>query len=75
MTRKEAISAGSAICKAAKRTSEENAGAHNDQLRHAARGACIYALDNLWYDVVPLKVRDTFQHRKEEFYAACGWPD
>lgn len=81
LIRKDAIKAGQAICKAAKRISEENEGAHNDKQRHQARAACAYAMDNLWYEAIPIKVRDTFNigdaisQSRNAFYVACGWPE
>jgi hypothetical protein len=75
MTLKDAIAVGSAICKVASRITSETAGRPQDQsLRHMGRGTCIYALDDLWYDVLPLKVRDQLGNSKERFYTECGWP-
>lgn len=74
ITRKDAIKAGSAICNAAKRVTEEWVGLGQNEFRGKGRGACIYALDNLWYDVLPIKVRDTFVGGINVFYEECGWP-
>lgn len=73
MTVSDAIKAGKAICDAARRISECSAPMDRD-LVHMGRGACIYAMDNLWYDALPLKVRTAFNHTKDRFYDACGWP-
>lgn len=75
MTRPAAIAAGMAICEAAERMTFNNPGQQGDVARHAARGACIYALDNIWYDCIPPKVAESFGLSKETFYKECGWPD
>lgn len=81
ITKNDAIKAGKAICDAARRMSEENDPSVGDlhatisNRRHAARGACIYAMDNLWYDVMPNRIREQFSFQREKFYEVCGWPD
>jgi hypothetical protein len=73
LTKKDAIAVGKAICDAARRVSETSAESERN-LVHMGRGTCIYAMDNLWYDVFPPKVRDYFGLNKDAFYEACGWP-
>lgn len=74
LTKNDAIAVGSAICNAAKRSSDENTGPDN-KARYEARGACVYALDNIWYDVLSNKVKEQFEYDSRKWYAACGWPD
>lgn len=71
--RESAITAGIAVCEAAQRMSLPNR--TNEPERHAARGACIYAMDNLWYDGLTTKARESFGSDRQAFYKACGWPD
>ncbi|WP_321967177.1 hypothetical protein [Burkholderia cepacia] len=75
ITKKDAIAAGKAICTGLSReqTKPELQGPDN-QARYAARGVALYAMDNLWYDVLPGKVRLAFQYSKDAFFEACDWP-
>lgn len=70
-----AVTAGTAICNAAKRATEQNPGAENASSRHAARGTCIYAIDNLWYDGMTEAAKQKYNYDRDAFYKACGWPD
>jgi hypothetical protein len=72
ITHQDAVKIGKSMCDVARRCSEDNRAA--DNLRHACRGTIIYALDNLWYDVLSNKVKESFGHNKDKFYEECGWP-
>lgn len=69
-----AIAAGQAICAAAVKAGVEYPGPDNKQ-RYAARGVCIQALDNLWYDHVSDKARAKMAYSNAEFFKLCGWPE
>ena len=43
------------------------------QARCSARGAIINVLDNLWYDIFPDKVKESFGMNRNNFYVAVGW--
>lgn len=90
ITKADAIKIGQAICAAVSREQQNAIDKGCNRSRLAARGAGVYAMDNLWYDVLPIKVRDAFcadmqrekprglppiGHGKDAFYKACGWPD
>lgn len=91
ITKKDAIAIGTAICKAVKRETENlteytiNGVAKYSQEDgkriYSARGTGIYALDNLWYDVIPNKVKFPYGqgnlsvYTKDDFYKDCGWPE
>ncbi len=70
-----AVAAGKCICAAAERVTNILPGPENEKARAQARGACIYAMDNLWYDAMTMPARDSFHNTRERFYAECGWPD
>lgn len=69
-----AIAAGQAICAAAAKASTEYSGPDNKQ-RHSARGACVQAMDNLWYDHLSPAAKAKMDHSNAEFYKRCGWPE
>lgn len=79
ITKKDAIAVGTAICKAVIREQDNVSGAR--ERVWSARGTGIYALDNLWYDVIPNKVKFPYGqgnlsvYTKEDFYKDCGWPE
>lgn len=75
MTRAQCVTAGIAICEAAERMGTNNQGPQGDIARHAGRGACIYAMDNIWYDGMSCAARESFGFNKDAFYKECGWPD
>ncbi len=93
LTKTDTIKVGKAICDAVRKeqlcipkyrdstglpvcTSEEERKA-----MYSARGTGCYAMDNLWHDVVPLKVKYPFGqdnlsvYTKEQWYRDCGWPE
>lgn len=41
--------------------------------RCTVRGVTVSALDNLWYEMFPEKVRAAFNYKKELYYASIGW--
>ncbi len=67
-----AVSAGLAICDAARRVGEECLG---DDSRTMARVACLYALDNLWYDRMTNAAKEKFNFDRQALLKLCGWPD
>lgn len=69
-----AQAAGTAICQAAQRATQENSGPDN-ALRHTGRGVCIYAMDNIWYGAMTDAAKAKFNYDKDAFYTKCGWPD
>lgn len=79
ITKKDAIAVGTAICKAVLKEQDNVSG--NRERVWSARGVGIYALDNLWYDVIPNKVKASFVagngaiYSREQFYKDCGWPE
>lgn len=74
ITVNDAIKMGKAVCDAARRVSETTD--FTDKVaKHAGRGTCIWAMDNLWFDVLPLAVRAKLDNNREAFYQKCGWPD
>ncbi len=91
ITKKDAIAIGKAICDAVKREQENNTSKtpigtdYRDDVQSkrvsSARGTGLYAMDNLWYDVIPLKLKETYGPgnlsvwTKDEFYKECGWPE
>lgn len=75
LIRSHVVTAGMAICEAAERATAQNAGELGAATRHATRGACIWAMDNLWYDVMSAHARESFGFSKDKFYKECGWPD
>ena len=72
ITKKDAIKLGQAICKAVARECEAHKG-QGSQSSIAARGVGIYAIDNIWYDVLPERVKADFNYDRGSFYRACGW--
>ena len=72
ITLKDAIAIGKAITGAANRISDIQ---NPQEARHLARGACIYALDNFWHDVLPMKIKEKLNNNKSEFYKLCDWPN
>ncbi len=86
LTKTDAIKVGKAICDAVRREQENNTGktvlgtdAPRDNVQsnrvYAARGTGAYAMDNLWYDVLTNKVKEQFNHDRNEFMKACNWPE
>jgi hypothetical protein len=71
LTKADAIKAGQAIARAATKATEEK----NNEKRWAARGACVDAINNFWYDVMPMALRGKFDYNSENFYKAIGWPE
>ena len=72
ITLSEAIKIGSAICGAVEKESKN---ATPQESTYRVRGCGIYALDNLWYDVLPVKVKVALNNDKDAFYKACNWPE
>lgn len=79
ITRKDAIALGVAIVSGMQK---EEAFVENSkwqdlgvktQARCSARGSIINALDNLWYEVFPDKVKESFMMRRDDYYKAVGW--
>jgi hypothetical protein len=91
ITKKDAIAVGTAICKGVIREQELNTSKtvvgtdYRDEKQSnrvwGARGAGLAAMDNLWYDVIPNKLK--YPHgqanlaywTREQFYKECGWPE
>lgn len=75
ITKNDAVAAGKAICAGLDREQAQPAlRGPDNQARYAARGVALYAMDNLWYDVLPENVRRSFQYSKDAFFEACDWP-
>lgn len=74
ITRIDAINIGAAIIKGRNLEASRYKGEGTiAEFRSAIRGTAIRALDNLWYDVLPIKVRESFGRSKDSFYTAVGW--
>lgn len=76
ITKKEAIALGKAIVAARDREvlfNEVSFNASDAKVRYHANGVCGYALDNLWYDVLPNKVKEQFGWSVEAFKDLV-WP-
>ena len=71
ITKKDAIALGKAIVQARDREVLFNDG--DDKVRYHANGVCGYALDNLWYDVLPNKVKAQFNYDSAAFKDLV-WP-
>ena len=70
ITKNDAIRIGTVACKVAAQFSTEK----NDSFRHLGRGTIITVLDDIYYGVLTLQVRQQFKS-KDEFYTLCGWPE
>lgn len=70
ITAKEALAIGKTIVAGMNRETARYAPGSAEWL--AARGAALNSIDDLWYDVLPLKVRETIGSR-DYFLVACGW--
>lgn len=86
ISKKDAIAIGKSYCDALKREQDNNTGqtvvgteAPRDEKQsnrvYGARGVANYAMDNLWHDVLPVKVREAFEYNQDAFRKECGWPD
>ena len=85
ITKQDAIKLGKAITKVAAEASKpkllpitQTPAPETQQeaaMRHCVRGTCIYALDNVWYDVLPVRTREQFGNNRDNFYKACDWPE
>lgn len=71
ITKKDAIALGKAIVAA--RDREVLFNESDDKVRYHANGVCSYALDNLWYDILPSKVKEQFGWSLEAFKDLV-WP-
>lgn len=69
ITTKEAIAIGHQIVLACQRECER---ATDPNQRFAARGVALNSIQNLWYDVLPLKVRESIGSIAA-FHVDCGW--
>lgn len=68
------LAAGMAICSAAAKAGRDHIGPDNAE-RYAARGACVDAMNALWYDQSTTAAREAFLYSSGNFFKACGWPD
>lgn len=72
ITKKEAVTVGTAVVDGSKREERLLSGSFDRFARVAARGAALNAIGNIWYDVLPLSVREKIgTHR--DYLVACGW--
>ena len=69
ITKNDAIAIGKSIVAACSREKEQS-----PDSRYNVNGACGYALDNLWYDVFPVRTKEQFKYNIVEFYNTV-WPD
>ena len=77
ITYNDSINIGKAICDAVKAECNNHSG-DSDIARHsrwASRGTAQRAMDNLWFDILPTRVKEKFSYRTDNFYIACGWPE
>lgn len=65
ITKSDAIAIGMALLDAADREKGNNP--HNSEARYIINGTMHYALQNLWYDVLPMKTREQFGHDCNNF--------
>lgn len=72
---KAAVAAGKAICAAAARSTKEYSGEAHGPERWAARGACLNAIDELWYDHISGTVKEKLNYDRNAFMKLCGWPE
>lgn len=68
ITKNDAINIGKAIVQACEREKRQNPSSS-----YNVNGVCGYALDNLWYDVLPNKTKEKFNYSNAEFFNAV-WP-
>lgn len=75
ITKRDALKIGSAICDAVRRETAyiERCERPYNVTAHA-RGVGLYAMESLFYDVLPDSTRAQFDYKKDEFFIACGWP-
>mgnify|MGYP005608995711 CR=1 FL=1 len=86
LTKKDAVAVGTAIVNGLKRELERHQPGllpatqtpaprtkEQEQGAFTACGVALYALDNLWYDVLPEKVKVSFGWKVDNYYEACGW--
>ena len=69
ITKNDAIAIGKAIVAVCSRENEQSPASPEN-----ANWACVHALDNLWYDVFPLRTKEQFNYNNAEFHKAV-WPD
>lgn len=67
ITKKEAIAIGTVVVEGSRR--EERL---DPATRFGARGAALNALGNIWYDVLPMAVREKIGTHAD-YLVACGW--
>lgn len=65
ITKTDAINIGKALLAAADREKDNNNQAQ--EARYIINGVSHYALQNLWYDVFPMKTREQFGHDCQNF--------
>lgn len=70
ITAKEALAIGKTIVAGMNREAARHDAGSSEWV--AARGAALNIIEDLWYDVLPLKVRETIGSR-DYFLVACGW--
>lgn len=70
ITAKEALAIGKTIVAGMGRETARHPAGSREWL--AARGAALNSIEDLWYDVLPLKVRETIGSR-DYFLVGCGW--
>ena len=69
ITKNDAIAIGKSIVAVCSREKEQSPAS-----RENVNWACVHALDNLWYDVFPLRTKEQFNYNIAEFYKVV-WPD
>ena len=80
LTKNDAIKVGKVICDVARRIGNDS-NKSDYHLTLMGRGTCIYAMDGIWQDVVPLKIKyphgqdNLSVYTKDQWYRDCGWPE
>jgi hypothetical protein len=70
LTKSDAVKVGKAIVDAFNKEVEMNLSSFD---MPTARGIAYSALQNIWYDVLPVKVREQFGYQYDNFAVACFW--
>lgn len=71
ITKKDALNVGIAICDAVKGECRKHSSGSENVI--VSRSTGIEALESLWYDVLPERVKADFNYDRGSFYRACGW--
>lgn len=70
ITKKEAVLVGKQVILGLER---EAANMDSTVLTPSQRGIAMYILDNLWYDVFTIKLKEQFGYDKQQYYRAVGF--